>query len=90
MSGSPTGGRWLDDIDEYLRSAIGSQAPAGAWRPVPRVLKGLAVLLPVVVGLQVTVVAVGVAGRRLWWLKRPAFSGQPAPGRVQYADPPGG
>jgi Fe-S oxidoreductase len=34
------------------------------------------------VGLVLTVVALGVAGRRLWWLKRLAFSGQPAPERV--------
>jgi Fe-S oxidoreductase len=26
-----------------------------------------------------------VAGRRLWWLKRLAFSGQPAPERLEYA-----
>src|SRR6516162_9071991 len=34
------------------------------------------------VGLVLTVVAFAVAGRRLWWLKRLAFSGQPAPERV--------
>src|SRR5438067_2088939 len=31
------------------------------------------------VGLALTVIALAVAGRRLWWLKRLAFSGQPAP-----------
>ena len=34
------------------------------------------------VGLLLTVVAVAIAGRRGWWLKRLAFSGQPAPERV--------
>jgi len=34
------------------------------------------------VGLVLTVVALAIAGRRLWWLKRLAFSGQPAPERV--------
>src|SRR6204780_5168293 len=33
------------------------------------------------VGLVVTVVALAIAGRRMWWLKRLAFSGQPAPER---------
>jgi Fe-S oxidoreductase len=35
-----------------------------------------------IVGLVVTVLALAIAGRRLWWLKRLAFSGQPAPERV--------
>jgi len=34
------------------------------------------------VGLVLTVVAFVIAGRRGWWLKRLAFSGQPAPERV--------
>ena len=34
------------------------------------------------VGLVLTVVAFAIAGRRLWWLKRLAMSGQPAPERV--------
>jgi len=34
------------------------------------------------VGLVLTVVAFAIAGRRGWWLKRLAFSGQPAPERV--------
>jgi Fe-S oxidoreductase len=38
-----------------------------------------------IIGLGLTVVAFAVAGRRLWWLKRLAFSGQPAPERVAYA-----
>ena len=39
-------------------------------------------VLRMTVGLVLTVVALGIAGRRLWWLKRLAFSGQPAPERV--------
>src|SRR6201989_3003533 len=35
-----------------------------------------------VVGLVLTVVALAIAGRRLWWLWRLAKSGQPAPERV--------
>src|SRR6516164_1153750 len=35
-----------------------------------------------IIGLGLTVVAFAVAGRRLWWLKRLAFSGQPASERV--------
>src|ERR1700756_2507238 len=34
------------------------------------------------VGLALTAIALAVAGRRLWWLKRLAFTGQPAPERV--------
>src|SRR6516162_3804526 len=34
------------------------------------------------VGLVLTAVALTIAGRRLWWLKRLAFTGQPAPDRV--------
>ena len=34
------------------------------------------------VGLLVTAVALAIAGRRLWWLKRLALVGQPAPERV--------
>jgi Fe-S oxidoreductase len=43
------------------------------------------VVLRIIVGLGLTVVAFAVAGRRVWWLKRLAFSGQPAPERVAYA-----
>ena len=39
-------------------------------------------VLRMTVGLALTVVALAVAGRRLWWLKRLAFTGQPAPERV--------
>src|ERR1700749_1300164 len=38
-----------------------------------------------IVGLVLTATAFAVAGRRLWWLKRLAFSGQPAPERVAFA-----
>jgi Fe-S oxidoreductase len=40
------------------------------------------VVLRITVGLVLTVVALAVAGRRVWWLKRLALSGQPAPERV--------
>ena len=40
-------------------------------------------VLRMTVGLVVTVVAFAIAGRRLWWLARLAFSGQPAPERVE-------
>jgi Fe-S oxidoreductase len=43
------------------------------------------VLVRIVIGLVLTVAAFGVAGRRVWWLKRLAFSGQPAPERLEYA-----
>jgi Fe-S oxidoreductase/nicotinamide riboside transporter PnuC len=43
------------------------------------------VVLRIVVGLGLTVVAFAIAGRRVWWLKRLAFSGQPAPERLAYA-----
>jgi Fe-S oxidoreductase/nicotinamide riboside transporter PnuC len=43
------------------------------------------VVLRIVVGLVLTAIAVAVAGRRVWWLKRLAFSGQPAPERVAFA-----
>src|ERR1035438_8792406 len=38
-----------------------------------------------IIGLVVTVAAFAVAGRRLWWLRRLAMSGQPAPERLEYA-----
>jgi len=40
------------------------------------------VVLRMTVGLALTAIALAVAGSRLWWLKRLAFSGQPAPERV--------
>jgi Fe-S oxidoreductase len=41
------------------------------------------VVVRIVVGLALTAVALAIAGRRLWWLKRLALSGQPAPERIQ-------
>jgi len=41
------------------------------------------VVLRMTVGLVLTAVAFAIAGRRLWWLKRLAFSGQPAPERIE-------
>jgi Fe-S oxidoreductase len=38
-----------------------------------------------IVGLVLSVVALAIAGRRLWWLKRLALSGQPAPERIEAA-----
>jgi Fe-S oxidoreductase len=35
------------------------------------------------VGLVLTVIAFAIAGRRLWWLRRLALSGQPAPERIE-------
>jgi Fe-S oxidoreductase len=43
------------------------------------------VIARMVVGLVLTVVALAIAGRRGWWLKRLTFSGQPAPERVAAA-----
>jgi Fe-S oxidoreductase len=40
------------------------------------------VVVRMTVGLVLTAVALAIAGRRLWWLKRLAFTGQPAPDRV--------
>ena len=42
-------------------------------------------VLRMIIGLGLTVVAFAVAGRRVWWLRRLAFAGQPAPERVAYA-----
>jgi Fe-S oxidoreductase len=42
-------------------------------------------ILRMVIGLVLTVAAFAIAGRRLWFLKRLAFSGQPAPERLEYA-----
>ncbi len=41
-------------------------------------------VLRMIVGLVLTVVAFGIFGHRLWWLKRLAFTGQPAPERLAY------
>ena len=39
-------------------------------------------VLRMTVGLALTAIALAIAGQRMWWLKRLAFSGQPAPDRV--------
>ena len=39
----------------------------------------------IIIGLVMTVVALAIAGRRLWWLRRLAATGQPAPERLAYA-----
>ncbi len=39
-------------------------------------------VLRMTVGLALTVVALAIAARRLWWLKRLALTGQPAPDRI--------
>jgi Fe-S oxidoreductase len=43
------------------------------------------VVLRMTVGLVLTAVAFAVAGRRLWWLRRLAATGQPAPERIASA-----
>src|SRR5712691_1944804 len=50
-----------------------------------RIIEEVRVVLRMTVGLVLTVVALAIAGRRLWWLKRLAFSGQPAPERIEAA-----
>ena len=42
-------------------------------------------VLRMIVGLVLTAAAFAIFGRRLWWLRRLAFSGQPAPERLEYA-----
>ena len=42
-------------------------------------------VLRMVIGLGLTVIALAVAGRRFWWLKSLALTGQPAPERLEYA-----
>ncbi|HXO24058.1 MAG TPA: (Fe-S)-binding protein, partial [Streptosporangiaceae bacterium] len=42
-------------------------------------------VLRIVVGLVLTAAAFAIAGRRVWWLKRLAFTGQPAPERIAAA-----
>jgi Fe-S oxidoreductase len=44
--------------------------------------EGVGVILRIVVGLALTAIALAVAARRLWWLKRLALTGQPAPDRI--------
>ncbi len=39
--------------------------------------------LRIIIGLALTVIAAAIAGRRLWWLRRLAGAGQPAPERIE-------
>jgi Fe-S oxidoreductase len=39
----------------------------------------------IIIGLVMTVAAFAIAGRRVWWLRRLAATGQPAPERLAYA-----
>jgi Fe-S oxidoreductase len=39
----------------------------------------------IIIGLVLTVAAFAIAGRRVWWLRRLAGTGQPAPERFSYA-----
>ncbi len=39
----------------------------------------------IIIGLVMTVAALAIAGQRLWWLRRLAGTGQPAPERFSYA-----
>ena len=39
--------------------------------------------LRIIIGLALTVVALTIAGRRLWWLYRIGRTGQPAPERIE-------
>src|ERR1700733_516046 len=50
-----------------------------------QIFEEVRVVLRIVVGLVLTAAAFAIAGRRLWWLKRLALSGQPAPERLEYA-----
>src|SRR5260370_492206 len=50
-----------------------------------RIFEEVRVVLRMTVGLVLTVVAFAIAGRRLWWLKRLALSGQSAPERIEAA-----
>jgi heterodisulfide reductase subunit C len=43
----------------------------------------VALALRIIIGLALTVVAAGIAGRRLFWLYRLGRSGQPAPERIE-------
>jgi Fe-S oxidoreductase len=48
-----------------------------------RIFEEVRVVLRMTVGLVLTVIAFAIAGRRLWWLRRLALSGQPAPERIE-------
>ena len=46
-------------------------------------------VLRLVIGLGATVIALAIAGRRVWWLYRLISAGQPAPGRLDGVRPSG-
>src|ERR1700721_2428235 len=50
-----------------------------------QIFEEVRVVLRIVVGLVLTAAAFAIAGRRVWWLKRLALSGQPAPERIEAA-----
>src|ERR1700728_3638101 len=68
---------------------VGRTLPAGDHVPRSRpatlelrINEEVGVVLRMTVGLVLTVAALGIATRRLWWLKRLALTGQPAPERI--------
>jgi Fe-S oxidoreductase len=63
---------------------IGSAARRGVTL-APKAGQEVHVVLRIVVGLAMTVIAVALAARRLWWLRRLAAAGQPAPERIEAA-----
>jgi Fe-S oxidoreductase len=58
-------------------------AGAAAVRPGRAPHEEVFVVLRIVVGLVLTVAALGLAGRRLWWLAKVGRTGQPAPERIE-------
>src|ERR1700678_974234 len=75
----PLPGAAQRDPPDAVRSWVSLVTPL---RLTPRYLRRVRVVLRMIVGLVLTVAAFAVFGRRVWWLKRLAFSGQPAPERV--------
>lgn len=72
------GARIIDPAAAETADPAGS---GGAVRlPTERIRTFVVAWMVIEVGL--TVIAFAVAGRRVWWLVRLAFSGQPAPERV--------
>jgi Fe-S oxidoreductase len=63
---------------------VGAGEPAMARAAGVLTPSGGHVLVRLIIGLVLTVVALGIAGRRVWWLTRLIRSGQPAGGRVDH------
>src|ERR1700722_3679148 len=59
-------------------------SPATPLGLATRHTRRLRMVARMIIGLGLTVVALALAGQRLWFLKRLAFSGQPAPERLAY------